>query len=63
MIDFSLTQKQEMLQSLAREFAQNEISPIVQIIEESNNSEMEPWDFCKNVFYKGSELGFISCNN
>lgn len=60
MIDFSLTQEQEMLQSLAREFAQNEISPIVQIIEESNNSEMEPWDFCKNVFYKGSELGFTS---
>ncbi|MBD2511651.1 hypothetical protein H6G91_31160 [Nostoc muscorum FACHB-395] len=37
MIDFSLTQKQEMLQSLAREFAQNEISPIVQIIEECNS--------------------------
>jgi len=52
MIDFSLTQEQQMLQSLARDFAQNEIAPIVQIIEESNNPEMEPWDFCKRVFYK-----------
>jgi alkylation response protein AidB-like acyl-CoA dehydrogenase len=47
MIDFSLTQEQQMLQSQARDFAQNEIVPIVQIIEESNNPEMEPWDFCK----------------
>ncbi|MEI1373255.1 acyl-CoA/acyl-ACP dehydrogenase [Nostoc sp. UHCC 0926] len=60
MIDFSLTQEQQMLQSLARDFAQNKIGPIVQIIEESNNLEMEPWDFCKQVFYKGAELGFTS---
>ncbi|MCC5643344.1 acyl-CoA/acyl-ACP dehydrogenase [Nostoc sp. CHAB 5824] len=60
MIDFSLTQEQQMLQSLARDFAQNEISPIVQIIEESNNPEIEPWDFCKQLFHKGTELGFTS---
>ena len=60
MIDFSLSQEQQMLQSLARDFAQNEISPIVQIIEESNNPEIEPWDFCKHLFHKGTELGFTS---
>lgn len=60
MIDFSLTQEQQMLQSLARDFAQNEISPIVQIIEESDNPEIEPWDFCKHLFHKGTELGFTS---
>ena len=60
MIDFSLTQEQQMLQSQARDFAQNEVLSIVQIIEESNNPEMESWDFCKHVFHKGSELGFTS---
>ena len=60
MIDFSLTQEQQMLQSQARDFAQNKVLSIVQIIEESFNPEMEPWDFCKHVFHKGSELGFTS---
>ena len=60
MIDFSLTQEQQILQSQARDFAQNEVQPIVQIIEESQNPEMEPWDFCQHLFHKGSELGFIS---
>lgn len=60
MIDFSLTQEQQMLQSQARDFAQNEVLSIVQIIEESNNPEMESWDFCKHLFHKGSELGFTS---
>ena len=60
MIDFSLTQEQQMLQSQARDFAQNEVLSIVQIIEESFNPEMESWDFCKHLFHKGSELGFTS---
>lgn len=60
MIDFSLTQEQQILQTQAREFAQNKIQPIVQIIEESNNPEMEPWEVCQNLFRKGSELGFTS---
>ena len=60
MIDFNLTQEQQILQIQARNFAQNEIQPIVRIIEESNNLEIEPWEFCQNLFYKGSELGFTS---
>ncbi|ARV60361.1 hypothetical protein BZZ01_18550 [Nostocales cyanobacterium HT-58-2] len=60
MIDFSLTLEQRILQTKARDFAQREIIPIVQIIEEFNNPQIEPWDFCQNVFYKGAELGFTS---
>lgn len=60
MIDFSLTQEQQILQTQARDFAQNDIEPIVRIIEESNNPEIEPWEFCKSLFYKGSGLGFTS---
>lgn len=60
MIDFSLTPEQRMLQSKARDFAEREIKPIVQIIEESNNPELEPWDFCQSIFRKGTELGFTS---
>lgn len=60
MIDFSLTQEQQMLQSQARDFAQNEVLSVVQIIEESNNPEVESWDFCEHVFHKGFELGFTS---
>jgi alkylation response protein AidB-like acyl-CoA dehydrogenase len=60
MIDFSLTQEQQILQTQARDFAQNDIEPIVRIIEESNNPEIEPWDFCKSLFDKGSGLGFTS---
>ncbi|NMG09721.1 acyl-CoA dehydrogenase [Brasilonema sp. UFV-L1] len=60
MIDFSLTLEQRMLQSKARDFAEREIKPIVQIIEESDNPKIEPWDFCQSVFRKGAELGFTS---
>ena len=60
MIDFSLTQEQQILQTQARNFAQSDIEPIVRIIEESNNPEIEPWEFCKSLFYKGSGLGFTS---
>ncbi|KAF3884706.1 MULTISPECIES: acyl-CoA dehydrogenase family protein [Nostocales] len=60
MIDFTLTQEQQMLQSTARNFAQTEVKPIVQIIEESSDRSIEPWDFCKRVFHKGFELGFTS---
>lgn len=60
MIDFSLTQEQQMLQSQARDFAQNKVSSVVQIIEESNNRAMEPWDLCKHLFHQGAELGFTS---
>lgn len=60
MIDFSLTQEQRMLQKTARDFAQSEIKPIAKRLEESNDPNLVPWDFCKGVFRKGADLGFTS---
>ncbi|MUG96706.1 hypothetical protein F7734_31945 [Scytonema sp. UIC 10036] len=60
MIDFTLTQEQQILQSTARDFAQTEVKPIVRIIDESSDRSIEPWDLCKRVFQKGFDLGFTS---
>jgi alkylation response protein AidB-like acyl-CoA dehydrogenase len=60
MIDFSLTQEQLLLQKTAREFAESEIKPIAKIIDESNDPNIIPWDFCQGLFRKGADLGFTS---
>ncbi|PSO55799.1 MAG: acyl-CoA dehydrogenase [Cyanobacteria bacterium QH_8_48_120] len=60
MIDFSLTPEQQTLQKKAREFAQSEIAPIANKIDSSNDSKLVPWEFCKDMFGKGTELGFTS---
>lgn len=60
MIDFSLTQEQLSLQSMARDFAESQIQPIVKKIEDSNDPNIVPWDFCQDVFRKGANLGFTS---
>ena len=59
-IDFSLTQEQQMLQKKARDFAESEIMPIARKIDESNDPKIVPWDFCQSVFRKGADLGFTS---
>lgn len=60
MIDFSLTQEQELLQSTARNFAGAEIAPAVQQLTKARAAGMavEPWPYCKELFRKGWELGF-----
>ena len=60
MIDFSLTQEQQVLQKAARDFAQNKIKPIAKKIDESSDPQLVPWDLCKDLFYKGADLGFTS---
>jgi alkylation response protein AidB-like acyl-CoA dehydrogenase len=60
MIDFSLTEEQQTLQKLARDFAKNEIQPIVQKIFDSHDCNVVPWDLCKHMFRKGADLGFTS---
>lgn len=60
MIDFSLTQEQLLLQKKARDFAESEIKPIAKMIDESNDPNIVPWDFCQGVFRKGADLGFTS---
>ncbi len=59
MIDFSLSEEQRLLQQKARDYAQNQLQPIVEQIDKSDVN-VDPWSLCKTVFEKGVELGFTS---
>jgi alkylation response protein AidB-like acyl-CoA dehydrogenase len=50
--DFALTDEQRAIQELAREFAKNEVDPIVEEIDEAQRFPME-------VMKKAGELGFL----
>ena len=58
MVDFNLTEEQRMLQETARDFALNEIKPVVDKIEKMDRSKEKPWDYVKDLMRKGAELGF-----
>ena len=51
-LDFGLTDEQQAVRDLAREFARREIDPIVEEIDEAQSFPME-------VFRKAGELGFL----
>jgi len=51
-LDFSLTPEQKAIQEVAREFAHNEIDPIVEEIDEAQK-------FPREVMAKAGELGFL----
>ncbi len=56
MVDFSLTDEQQMIQKTARDFAQNEIVPLAEAVR--NRPEgTSPWDLVRPVYQKASELG------
>lgn len=59
-IDLCLTPEQIQLQQKARDFAKNEIQPIVKQIDESDDLHLVPWELCQGVFHKGAKLGFTS---
>ena len=60
MIDFRLTEEQELLQHTAREFARAEIAPAAQRIHnaQATSGDAEPWPHCRDLFRRGWELGF-----
>jgi alkylation response protein AidB-like acyl-CoA dehydrogenase len=60
MIDFTLTEEQLLLQKTARDFAEKEIKPAVKQVEALDGSDFDPSDICRNVFRKGTKLGFHS---
>ena len=60
MLDFTLTEEQQMLQKTAREFAQNEIRPVVEEIERLDRSKSRPWDVSRKMYEKAVKLGFTS---
>ena len=60
MIGFSLTEEQQMLQAMARDFAGQELKPAVAEIQRLKKEHVSyrPWDVCKEAVKKGTELGF-----
>jgi alkylation response protein AidB-like acyl-CoA dehydrogenase len=57
MIDFSLSEEQEMLQRTARDFAQKEIRPYIVALR-ANRVEGDRWQAFLPIYKKGVELGF-----
>jgi len=55
-MDFSLTPEQKELQSVAREFAQKEMTPVAKTLEEKKEPLPEEW------FLRYSEMGFLGIN-
>ena len=55
MIDFSLTEEQEALQGMAREFAQKEMKPAAAKYDRGD-------EFPEDIMKKAFEAGFITCN-
>lgn len=60
MIELSLTEEQVLLQSTARDFAQNEIKPIVEQIESMGHERTGAWDLCLGMLKKATKLGFTT---
>lgn len=60
MIDFALTQEQAMLQKAARDFAQKEILPVVEEIDQTEFSQCDPWSKFKPVYQHAARLGFTT---
>ena len=54
-MDFSFSMEQKMLRDAAREFAQKEIKPIADEIDEKS-------DFPNKLYKKCGELGFLGCH-
>src|SRR5512143_2556797 len=51
-IDFSMSEQQTMIRDVARDFAENELRPVVMKYDESQEFPME-------IFRKMGELGFL----
>lgn len=60
MVDFKLTERQLLLQRTARDFAENEIKPIVKEIEKMDRTKFTPWDKCRDMVKKATKLGFTT---
>ena len=60
MIDFSLTDEQQLLQQTARDFARSEIAPVVERVlrQRAAGGDPDPWPLCQAMFRNGWELGF-----
>jgi len=59
-ISFSLSEEQQLMQKTARDFAQNEIKPVVEEIEKRDPTKVIPWDLCRDMYRKATGLGFTT---
>ena len=57
MIAFEPTEEQQLLQRTARDFAANEIRPLVERVRRDGPPE-QPWHLVKPIVARGAELGF-----
>ncbi len=60
MIDFTLTDEQQLLRETARDFAERELAPAVEQIYAAHGHAVEPWPQLEPAFRRGCELGFVS---
>lgn len=61
MIDFTLTEEQQLLQKTARDFAEKEIRPVAEKIEQMGElSTEETWALVEGIFKKAVEIGFTT---
>src|SRR5512139_918577 len=60
MIDFTLTEEQALLQKTARDFAQREIKPIVEEIDQQEFSHCTPWEKLRGAYTQAARLGFTT---
>lgn len=60
MMDFRLSEEQQLLQRTARDFARREIAPVARRIHRQPGRNAEPWPECEAMFRKGRALGFTS---
>ncbi len=61
MIDFTLTEEQLLLQRTARDFAEKEIRPVIEKIDQmEDGSTEETWKLVEGIFQKAAQLGFTS---
>jgi alkylation response protein AidB-like acyl-CoA dehydrogenase len=60
MIDLTLSDEQRMLQQTFREFAQGVVAPAAERIDSSRDPQLFPYDQCRELVRKGSDLGFLA---
>lgn len=60
MIDFRLSEEQQLLQKTARDFARREVLPAAERVRQLGTKNAEPWPHCESMFRKGRELGFTN---
>ena len=60
MIDFTFTEEQQLIQQTARNFANKEILPVLEQIDQSADPLLDTWLLVRPILEKAASLGFLS---